>query len=62
MQNNQPLQQYAEMIREDIQNAGGYTINTLNTDINSINLILQNPIGQEMDISIYQTNLNFLLY
>lgn len=58
MQNNQQLQQYAEMIRADIQNAGGYTINTLNTGINSINLILQNPIGQEMDISIYQTNNN----
>ncbi|MBR1429355.1 MAG: hypothetical protein IJ590_03825 [Rickettsiales bacterium] len=60
MQNNQQLQQYAEKIREDIQKAGGYTINKLDTfdNINSISLTLQNPIGQRMGIMIYQTNIN----
>jgi hypothetical protein len=58
MQNNQQLHQYAEMIRENIQQAGGYTINKLDTfdNINSISLTLQNPIGQRMGIMIYPTN------
>ena len=58
MQNNQQLHQYAEIIRKDIQKAGGYTINKLDTfdNINSISLTLQNPIGQRMGIMIYQTN------
>lgn len=58
MQNNQQLHQYAETIREDIQKAGGYTINKLDTfdNINSISLTLQNPIGQRMGIMIYPTN------
>lgn len=60
MQNNQQLQQYAEKIREDIQKAGGYTINKLDIfdNINSISLTLQNPIGQRMGIMIYSTNSN----